>query len=117
LLPDDVLWRKKEAFSDGVSGEQRSLYQILQDYCAKIVPEQDFKSYIDKTKIHPIMQKITNNFPKTIEQYYYRYIFESVYPGMGNVVPYFWMPKYIEATDASARTLSIYKYTENAENK
>jgi asparagine synthase (glutamine-hydrolysing) len=46
--------------------------------------------------------------PKTAEQYYYRKLFESYYYGMGNVVPYFWMPKYIEATDASARTLPIY---------
>jgi asparagine synthase (glutamine-hydrolysing) len=36
-------------------------------------------------------------------------LFEEYYPGYANVVPYFWMPKYVNATDPSARTLGIYK--------
>jgi asparagine synthase (glutamine-hydrolysing) len=47
--------------------------------------------------------------PQTAEQYYYRKIFESHYSGMGKILPYFWMPKYVDAKDASARTLDIYK--------
>ena len=39
---------------------------------------------------------------------YYRKLFEEYYPNMSHVVPYFWMPKYVNATDASARTLNIY---------
>jgi len=93
LLPEEVLMRKKEAFSDGVSGYERSLYQVLQEYCAtKPAMEMDTK----------------HNLPKTPEQAYYRTVFETFYPGFGEVVPYFWMPKYVEATDASARTLSTY---------
>ena len=93
LLPEEVLMRKKEAFSDGVSGHERSLYQVLQEYCA--------------TK--PVMAIDTkHNMAKTSEQAYYRSVFETFYPGLGEVVPYFWMPKYVEATDASARTLSTY---------
>jgi asparagine synthase (glutamine-hydrolysing) len=49
-----------------------------------------------------------HNPPQTAEQRWYRAIFEEAYPGMANLVPYFWMPKYVEAKDASARTLSIY---------
>ena len=50
------------------------------------------------------------NPPKTLEQEYYRWLFESYYPGRGSIVPYMWMPRFIEgATDASARTLDIYK--------
>ena len=49
--------------------------------------------------------------PKTAEQFYYRKIFEQHYPGLGCVIPYFWMPKYVDATDASARTLAIYNNT------
>ena len=33
LLPDAVLHRKKEAFSDGVSKNTRSLYLIMREYC------------------------------------------------------------------------------------
>jgi asparagine synthase (glutamine-hydrolysing) len=113
ILPDKVLWRRKEAFSDGVSGEHRSLYQILQDYCAKMVPLDGSKSYEEMVKQNPKMQKVTTNIPKTAEQYYYRYVFENNYLGMGNIIPYFWMPKYVNATDASARTLTTYQTDSN----
>jgi asparagine synthase (glutamine-hydrolysing) len=49
------------------------------------------------------------NPPKTAEQRWYREIFEEAYPGLGRLVPYFWMPKYVDAKDASARTLDIYR--------
>lgn len=32
LLPNDILWRPKEAFSDGISSIKRSWYEILQDH-------------------------------------------------------------------------------------
>ena len=28
---------------------------------------------------------------------------------MEKMIPYFWMPRFVNATDASARTLNIYK--------
>ena len=39
----------------------------------------------------------------------YRDIFNQKFPTFDNVIPYFWMPKFIDATDASARTLGVYK--------
>ena len=50
-----------------------------------------------------------HNYPKTAEEYYYRKTFEEYYKGLGENIPYFWMPKYTDATDSSARTLDIYK--------
>jgi len=94
LLPEEVLWRRKEAFSDGVSKTTRSLYEILQEYATTI--------------IHLVNIKTKHLMPKTAEQILYRHIFDECYPGMGKIVPYFWMPKYVEAADASARTLTIY---------
>jgi asparagine synthase (glutamine-hydrolysing) len=130
LLPEEVLWRRKEAFSDGVSGKERSLYKIIQEFCEKEVPldvstycpktdieyaytnvQKGYSSYIEMGKKHPLMTTVHTNFPKTAEQYYYRSIFETFYPGMGNIVPYFWMPRYVEANDASARTLNEYTQT------
>jgi len=32
LIPSDILWRPKEAFSDGVSSAKRSWYEILKDH-------------------------------------------------------------------------------------
>ena len=96
LLPDSVIWRRKEAFSDGVSTQNRSLYQIIQEHAEKYV-----NSYSDS----PLFTHLP---PQTPEQIYYRTIFEEHYAGLGHIIPYFWMPKYIEATDSSARTLSLY---------
>ena len=89
-LPDEVLWRQKEAFSDGVSKTSRSLYEIIQEYT-------------DGLNGIPAVS-VTHNPPATSEQRYYRSVFEDAYPDRGNVVSHFWMPKYVEAKDASART-------------
>ena len=40
---------------------------------------------------------------------YYKDIFDKYYPNQRDVIPYLWMPKYVDADDASARTLDIYK--------
>lgn len=88
LLPDEILWRKKEAFSDGVTGHGRSLFQILQEFIS-----------------------VELNLPANIEteKLYYKSIFEKCFPNLSYILPYFWMPKYTTATDPSARTLDIYK--------
>ena len=90
LLPDSVLFRTKEAFSDGVSGIDRSWYTIIQE----------------KLKNEPLTLNVDINIPQTQEQVYYRKLFEKNYPECGDIVPYFWMPRYVTATDPSARCLS-----------
>jgi asparagine synthase (glutamine-hydrolysing) len=97
LLPDNILWRKKEAFSDGVSSHGRSLYQILQEHISN-----HLNSDIQFT---PCIET---------EKYYYRKIFDDYFPNCHGILPYFWMPKYTDATDPSARTLTFYS-TENTE--
>lgn len=53
--------------------------------------------------------KYSHNKPMTKEQYYYRELFNKEFGDHDNVIPYFWMPRFIEnVTDASARTLKIY---------
>ena len=98
LLPQEVLWRKKEAFSDGVSSEKKSWYEIIQEK-------------VDD----PIVENITYNEPTTAEQRYYRSIFEKHYKGCGSIIPYFWMPQFCDAKDSSARTLDVYKKFEHDE--
>jgi len=120
LLPDKVLWRKKEAFSDGVSQYSRSLYEIIQEHSNKNfiqyeLPEYPFIKQSAGMYEHLAMITLSDTnkqvhlMPKTAEQYYYRKIFETHYKGMSNILPYFWMPKFIDAVDASARTLEIYE--------
>jgi len=102
LLPQEVLWRTKEAFSDGVSSKEKSWYLITQEYITNIINDETFDKWA-----YSVVYSYNN--PITEEQKYYRYIFENYYRDTGKVVPYFWMPKYVEAKDASARTLKNYK--------
>ena len=90
LLPDEILFRTKEAFSDGVSSVERSWYKIIQE-----------KLSFSGNKEYLINQ------PKTGEQYYYRDLFDKLYPNCSEILPYFWMPKYVETDDPSARTIVL----------
>lgn len=102
LLPDTILWRRKEAFSDGVSKTTRSLFTIIEEY-------------IDTM---PVFETSDSGVtPVTKEQKYYKYLFEQHYPRASNIVPYYWMPKYVNATDASARTLDLYNESQTTEKK
>ena len=94
LLPNEILWRTKEAFSDGVSGDAGSWFEII-------------KTKVAELQVNTIETKI--NSPETDEQRYYRDIFDKEYPQCADIVPYFWMPKYVNATDSSARSLKMYQ--------
>jgi len=107
LLPDEILWRKKEAFSDGVSNQQRSLFVILQE---KIRDHLNIElEALSLTKNDT--QKYIHSYEANIEteKKYYKKIFENEFPNCLHILPYLWMPKYTNATDPSARTLTIYK--------
>jgi asparagine synthase (glutamine-hydrolysing) len=97
------LWRTKEAFSDGVSSQKKSWFQILQDH----IDEHIFKN--NHNIVETQKKYYTGNIPNTKEQLYYRNVFDAHFKNCQKVIPYFWMPKYTNATDASARTLDIYK--------
>jgi asparagine synthase (glutamine-hydrolysing) len=95
LLPDSILFRTKEAFSDGVSTDKKSWFEVIQDFAVSKTGIQDRKE---------------------AEQAYYDDIFNQLYRinkyGKVNtkyIMPYKWMPKFVNATDASARTLNVYK--------
>lgn len=99
LLPHEVLWRRKEAFSDGVSSHEKSWYEEIQERVKELGIDWQKQS-----------QKYTHLRPETAESYYYRSIFDSIYgEKAASCIPYFWMPKWSgETKDPSARTLSTY---------
>lgn len=37
LLPDGILWRRKEAFSDGITSVKKSWYTCLQEHVESLV--------------------------------------------------------------------------------
>jgi asparagine synthase (glutamine-hydrolysing) len=101
ILPKEVLWRTKEAFSDGVSSQKKSWYEMIQDSVENgTISLDDLNMDYDFSEM--------KNPPRTPEQIYYRSLFEKYYSGMGDIIPYFWMPRFVETNDASARSLSIY---------
>jgi len=105
-LPKDVLWRKKEAFSDGVSSQKKAWYKIIED---RVTNQTAIEYDLDIEYSH--------NPPQSLEQLYYRTIFEQNYPNQSHLIPYFWMPKYVDAIDSSARSLDIYTETIEEENE
>ena len=91
-LPPDVLHRKKEAFSDGVSSPTDSWYLRTGEYA---------KTLDQSTTIYK------HNPPTTDEARWYRQLFVKNYGDAASVlIPHMWLPKWIPgATDPSARTL------------
>ncbi|XP_029023272.1 asparagine synthetase [glutamine-hydrolyzing] [Betta splendens] len=100
LIPDETLWRHKEAFSDGVRSVKKSWYTCLQDHAETMVNDDQMKE-AHKTFSH--------NPPHSKEAYYFRELFEKHYPGRAQWLSHYWMPRFIDTEDPSARTLSIYK--------
>jgi asparagine synthase (glutamine-hydrolysing) len=95
LLPFDVLWRKKEAFSDGVSSTTDSWYVRCGEHAREKYADWE-TGYAG-----------THNPPTTPEAYGYRVLFESYFgPTAATVIPRMWLPRWIAgAQDPSARTL------------
>jgi asparagine synthase (glutamine-hydrolysing) len=90
-LPNEILYRQKEAFSDGVSSKSRSWYEIIGDH----VKNCEVKNY-----------NVKHLNIKTSEQSYYYKLFQKDYPHCEHIIPYYWMPKWSNTDDPSARTLN-----------
>ena len=100
-LPDAVLWRPKEAFSDGCSQPEESWFSMIQQFVEELVSDEEFEAAC-----------FEHGIPLTKEQYYYRSIFERVYPGRAEVIPHYWMPRWVgdDVIDPSARVLTdVYR--------
>ena len=89
-LPSELVWRRKEAFSDGVSQQKRSWFEIIQDQLA------------DRDVI-----RRQHASPYDAESSYYREIYEGMYSSVRNI-PYLWKQPFSQVTDPSARCLNNY---------
>ena len=100
ILPEDILWRQKAAFSDAVG---HSMVDDLKEYAESRYTDAEFE---EKCKQYDFAQ------PFTKESLLYREIFEKYYPGQAKMVKDFWMPnkawKGCDVKDPSARVLSNY---------
>lgn len=108
MLPEEVLWRQKEQFSDGVG---YSWIDALRDYAEKSVSDRKFA---EREIRFPV------NTPVTKEAYLYREIFEDLFklPSAVKTVPYgksvacstetaiAWDAKFAQMNDPSGRTVT-----------
>lgn len=108
MLPEEVLWRQKEQFSDGVG---YSWIDALRDYAEKSVSDRKFA---ERETRFPV------NTPVTKEAYLYREIFEDLFklPSAVKTVPYgksvacstetaiAWDAKFAQMNDPSGRTVT-----------
>ena len=85
-LPDNVLWRRKAAFSDAVSSSQKPWYKWIQEY--------------------------TNGKGKT-ESEYYKHLFYRNFSSYQFDAP-LWLPRWSDVgEEPSATVLDVYKKEEH----
>jgi len=100
LLPLSILMRDKAAFSDAVG---HSMVDDLKAYAETQYSEEEFQAGCRKYSWCP---------PYTRESLLYRDLFESMYPGMDDLISSYWLPNQswegCQVTDPSARYLSNY---------
>ena len=100
ILPPEILWRQKAAFSDAVG---HSMVDDLKAWAETLYSDEAFRAGCAKYAYRP---------PFTKESLLYRDIFEKYYPGQAEMIADFWMPnpdwEGCRVDDPSARVLSNY---------
>lgn len=105
LLPEKVLWRRKEAFSDGISRAERSWFEMAREEGERRAAGTARAATYE---VNP---------PPTAEALWYRELFHDNFPQSAAAViaPAMWMPRFVKgATDPSARTLALYTQSTSA---
>ena len=101
-LPSDVLWRQKEQFSDSITYRW---IDTLRNDTDKEVRDKSLVAYNNREFLYPY------NTPQTTEAFYYRQIFETLFPNREKTVKC-WAPntrwKGISSTDPSGRVQSSH---------
>jgi asparagine synthase (glutamine-hydrolysing) len=102
-LPDEVLWRQKEQFSDGVG---YNWIDSLIDYCTSQVTDEAFAK---AEELFPY------NAPTTKEAFFYRSIFHEYFPQLSAAQTVRkWIPKWQVNQDPSGRANTAHVCAEPA---
>lgn len=105
-LPEAVLWRPKEAMSDGISSKEKSWYKVIQENVEDRYSQADIDTWVET-----LAKSDTKCSPWTKEAVYYLELFTKYYGKAYQVIPYYWQHSFITSNkhqDPSARTLSVY---------
>uniref|UniRef100_H2YGS9 Asparagine synthetase [glutamine-hydrolyzing] n=1 Tax=Ciona savignyi TaxID=51511 RepID=H2YGS9_CIOSA len=104
LIPTEILWRRKEAFSDGVTSKKRSWFEILQEHIDSMISDEELDKARENYPFHT---------PRTKEALFYRRTFESKFGSkLSKLIPYQWLPRWTGSDDPSARVLAHYQNDE-----
>jgi asparagine synthase (glutamine-hydrolysing) len=79
-LPEEIVWRRKDGFSDGVSSFEKPWYETINEY--------------------------TQKEHGCSEKKYYDKIFQKYFPNQTNIIPYEWLPKWTNQKNPSGRLVS-----------
>ncbi|VDK51793.1 unnamed protein product [Anisakis simplex] len=99
-LPEEILWRQKEQFSDGVG---YSWIDQLMNYCAEQVTDEQMSK---ASQLYPF------NTPHSKEAFYMRQIFHQHFPSDNAAKTVLkWIPKWQENEDPSGRASKIHQHS------
>lgn len=102
-LPDEVLWRQKEQFSDGVG---YNWIDTLIEYCSSQVTDEELEG---AAALFPY------NTPATKEAYFYRRVFHKHFPQVSAAQTVRkWIPKWQANTDPSGRANAAHVNADTA---
>ena len=102
-LPDSVLWRQKEQFSDGVG---YNWIDTLIEYCSSQVTDEELEA---------AAQRFPYNTPATKEAYFYRSVFHKHFPQVSAAQTVRkWIPKWQANTDPSGRANAAHVKADTA---
>lgn len=90
-IPEDILWRRKDGFSDGVSAMGKPWYEYIKEFVQDKVTDE-----------------ITDEFPSK-ESLYYKRIYDGYYPNFPKPVNEHWMPKWVnvDKSNPSGRIIKV----------
>ena len=99
LIPDEVLWRRKDGLSDGCSSFNRPWYSVIQEKAEKEISDEDMKN---------ANEKYSHCTPKTKESLMFRNIFHKHFPERDDIIPYQWLPKWSgDIVNPSGRLIEV----------
>nr|OQO26529.1 Asparagine synthetase [glutamine-hydrolyzing] 2 [Rachicladosporium sp. CCFEE 5018] len=99
-LPEHILWRQKEQFSDGVG---YGWIDGLKDEAAKLISDNQMQLEEMKRE-HPTWE----DFPDSKEGYWYRCMFDEHFPPYCASTVMRWTPTWSKVTDPSGRAIGVH---------
>ena len=102
-IPEEILWRRKEGFSDGVGSVENPWYVRIQENVKEEFSETDLERARELGLCEPV----------TPESVYYFKMYHNYYKETEAPIPHHWMPKWQDTNDPSGRIIPAF--SENVE--